>query len=90
MQIWFAAAELSILTRSTLGWDRHVFADELGRRLGIHYAAARRVKKIVLLDLAPEGLGLLREAVCVRPVEIPESILPGSHEHYYWLNRENR
>lgn len=85
MQIWFAAAELAILTRSLSDLHRHVFVVDLVTLLGVHGNAARRVKKIVLLDLAPGGPGLLREAVCVERAEhVPQ------RPRIHYLNRHFR
>lgn len=60
-------------------------AHALAEQLGIQYVAARRVRKLVLTDLAPGEGGILRNAVFILTVSLPTGIEKNSVAHLMWL-----
>ncbi|MCE6949500.1 transposase [Cereibacter sphaeroides] len=85
---WFHATDNTIRYRRAGGRDFHIPVVTLATTLGIHNAAARRMKKIILEDLAPEGPGLLRAGVCMKTVMLPPDIVPRSRAHLWWLTSQ--
>lgn len=85
LAIWFAATETVIRHRAAAGPWGHITSDDLSSALGIAYASAHRLRRIVIDDLAPDGNGLLRAAVCTEQVIVPSQIIVGSERHLHWL-----
>ncbi|ULB09623.1 transposase [Cereibacter azotoformans] len=85
LRLWFGAAERAIRYRKGGPKDFHIPATTLAAGLGVYNVAARRMKKIILADLAPGGPGLLREAVCLNDVRLPAGLVVGSPAHLSWL-----
>jgi len=63
--VWFQATESLILYRAKV-FSYHMPAQALAQTLGVHYVAARRIRKVVLNDIENHGEDFLRRAVCVR------------------------
>ncbi len=63
LNLWFEAAEFVIRSRIT---GLKPTTKSIADRFDTCYSAAHRVKIILQNDLARDGVGLLREAVCVK------------------------
>lgn len=85
LPIWFAAAERIIHYQDTGGPPGRVPAHDLAVEMGVAYVAARRLRKIIIEDLGPDGAGLLRTAICTDPVILPSHVAPCTERHLNWL-----
>jgi hypothetical protein len=79
--MWLVATKAIIRCQAANPADSSITLKVLGRILGIHTEAAARVKRIVTLDIQVTGEGLLRRSVCIKALELPATISPGSYEH---------
>lgn len=85
LPIWFAAAERIIHYQDMGSTPGRVPADDLAAEMGVAYVAARRLRKIIIEDLDPDGTGVLRAAICTEKVILPSHVSPGTERHLGWL-----
>ncbi|WP_050525955.1 transposase [Pseudorhodobacter aquimaris] len=83
--IWFAAAERIIHYQNMGSATGMVPAHDLAAAMGVAYVAARRLRKIIIEDLGPDGRGLLRAAICTEEVILPPHVFLGTERHLGWL-----
>lgn len=84
MGTWFSATESVILYRSLMP-AHDIPAARLSVFLGIEYVAARRVRRLIVEDVRPEGRGFLSSAICSLAPKIPLHIEIDSDSHLRWL-----
>lgn len=84
LRLWFKAAE-DIITAYAQGYaEAYLTGHGLADRYGISYAAAYRMKQILLKDLA-NPMGLFRPSICVRDVVVPPDIADSNFHCFSWL-----
>jgi len=84
---WFTAAE-DIITAHAFGEEEGKLAGHrLAKKYRISYAAAYRLKKILLLDLQDPN-SLFLPSVCVRDLVMPQDVESAPHERFRWLVSE--
>lgn len=83
--IWFQAVESLIHYHVNISLKYHMPGQALAQNLGVHYVAARRIRKVVVADIEEGGQNFLRHAVCVRSLKIPPGVTEYSSDHLQWL-----
>jgi len=58
---------------------------EMADFLGVHYEAGWRMKQKLLVDLSLSGEGLVRDAVCVEKLNLPDDLELGTIAHLRWV-----
>lgn len=82
LDLWFSAAEF-VIRAKIIGL--HSTTKSIADQFHTCYSAAHRVRTILHNDLERDGVGLLREAICVKSVVVPAEIATGSDDHCRWL-----
>lgn len=85
LQMWLLATEAVIRSQAPIHMIGGITLETLCALLGVHTEAAARMKRIIAADIAITGDGLLRRAVCVKPLSLPPEITTGTSQHFDWL-----
>lgn len=86
--IWFAGAELLAEALAKPGMFGDIMNRTVADFLGVHYEAGWRMKKKLLLDMSLGGDGLLRKAVCVKQLRLPDDLEVETIAHLRWLDAQ--
>ncbi len=84
LSFWFIGAE-DVITAHAQGVAEALLTGHgLADRYGVSYAAAYRLKQLLMQDLAAPS-GLIGARVCVRDVIIPPDIASSDLDRFFWL-----